>query len=273
LAEQPAHPSSEEIKVIDPKLKHLHAAYVTLLGVNIHDCPKSQIVSSIIKSVTAGEKSILVYINIYAINLAQTLPWFRSFLNNASLAYCDGYGVMLGAWLAGSRLSHRSTPPDWIADLVNECVSRSLTVYLLGGHPGVAERAAKIMIQQNPGLLISGVHHGYFNNAPESIHNQELVHAINSASPNILLVGMGMPLQEKWLAENWKDLKVGVALPVGALLDYLADEKQRPPRWMTNSGLEWAGRLFREPRRLWKRYLFGIPYFYYTILSRRLGSG
>jgi N-acetylglucosaminyldiphosphoundecaprenol N-acetyl-beta-D-mannosaminyltransferase len=273
LSGQPTNSSSEEIKIINLKLKYTHATSITLLGVHIHDLSKSEIVTSVMRTVIAGEQAIFVYVNIYAINLAQTLPWFRNFLNNAACAYCDGFGVLLGSRFAGSPLTYRSTPPDWIADLAYQCASRALTIFLLGGRPGVAERAAVALIQQNPGLRISGVHHGYFDTTQASIDNQGIIRAINELSPDILLVGMGMPLQEKWLDENVQHLKVKVALPVGALLDYMADEKRRPPRWMTNNGLEWAGRLFLEPRRLWRRYLLGIPYFYYLILSHRLGAG
>lgn len=221
----------------------------------------------------AGERAIFVYINVYAINLAQSLPWFRDFLNNATIAYCDGFGVLLGARLAGTPLTHRSTPPDWFSDLAAECASRAITIFLLGGRPGVAEQAALSLVRQHPGLLISGTHHGYFETEQRFTDNEELIQTINKSGSDILLVGMGMPLQEKWLDENCGHLKVKVALPVGALLDYIGHEKRRPPRWMTSYGLEWVGRLFIEPRRLWKRYLLGIPHFFFLILRHRLGLG
>jgi N-acetylglucosaminyldiphosphoundecaprenol N-acetyl-beta-D-mannosaminyltransferase len=273
LSRQSTNSSRRKSRVIDPDLENIHPAAIDLLGVHIHNLSKSDIVSSIIGKVIAGERAIFVYINIYAINLAQSLPWFRDFLNDAAIAYCDGFGVLLGARLVGTQLTHRSTPPDWISDLAAECASRAITIFLLGARPGVAERAALSLVRQHPGLRISGTHHGYFGTEQRGTANEELIQTINESGSDILLVGMGMPFQEKWLDENCGHLKVKVALPVGALLDYIGHEKRRPPRWMTSYGLEWVGRLFIEPRRLWKRYLLGIPHFFFLVLRHRLGSG
>jgi N-acetylglucosaminyldiphosphoundecaprenol N-acetyl-beta-D-mannosaminyltransferase len=273
LSGQSTNSSKPESGVTDPKHEGKHSAYVDLLGVHLHDLSKSEIVSSIIDTINAGERAIFVYVNIYAINLAHTLPWFRNFLNKAEAAYCDGFGVLIGARLAGYQLLHRSTPPDWIFDLAVECASRGITIFLLGGRSGVAERAASFLIQQLPELHINGSHHGYFDPTPAGVDNNNLVQRINQTGSDILLVGMGMPLQEAWLDENWEHLNIKVALPVGALLDYMGEEKHRPPYWMTKYGLEWAGRLFFEPRRLWKRYLLGIPKFFFMVFRQRLDLG
>jgi N-acetylglucosaminyldiphosphoundecaprenol N-acetyl-beta-D-mannosaminyltransferase len=74
-----------------------------------------------------------------------------------------------------------------------------------------------------------------------------------------------MPAQEKWIFENWEDLDIKVALPVGALFDYLSGEVYRAPNWMTDNGLEWFGRLLFEPGRLWRRYLIGNPLFIWRV--------
>ena len=244
---------------------------MNLLGVDIDDLSQADIVTSIINQVVTSERAIFAYVNIYAINLAQSLPWFREFLNSACCAYCDGYGILLGARLAGFQLAHRSTPPDWISSLAIECVSHSITMFLLGGRPGIAERAATSLTQRYPELKINGTHHGYLETVPNGNDNQSLIRTINSSHSDILLVGMGMPLQEKWLSENWPNIDIKVALPVGALLDYLAGDKRRPPHWLAAHGMEWAGRLVFEPRRLWKRYLIGIPYFFLLVIRLRLG--
>jgi N-acetylglucosaminyldiphosphoundecaprenol N-acetyl-beta-D-mannosaminyltransferase len=80
-----------------------------------------------------------------------------------------------------------------------------------------------------------------------------------------------MPLQERWLMENWDHIDANVALTGGAVFDYVSGELQRAPRWMTDNGLEWLGRLLIEPRRLWKRYLIGNPLFIWRVLKQRLG--
>lgn len=110
------------------------------------------------------------------------------------------------------------------------------------------------------------MHHGFFDKGTESAESREVVAMINAAKPDILVVGFGMPAQEKWIAENLSQLNVHLAIPVGAFFDYLAEDVVRAPRWMTDNGLEWLGRLFIEPRRLWKRYIVGNPLFLWRIL-------
>ena len=128
-----------------------------------------------------------------------------------------------------------------------------------------------ILKQQFTDLSIAGAQHGYFDKSPDSVENEAVLQAINATRPDILLVGLGMPLQERWLMENWDRIEAKVALPVGALFDYLAGEFPRAPRWMTDHGLEWLGRLIIEPRRLWRRYLLGNPRFLWQVLKQRWG--
>ncbi|MEZ4642784.1 MAG: WecB/TagA/CpsF family glycosyltransferase [Chloroflexota bacterium] len=80
-----------------------------------------------------------------------------------------------------------------------------------------------------------------------------------------------MPVQEKWLLENRENLNVNVIMTGGAVFDYVSGELQRAPKWMTDNGLEWLGRLLIEPRRLWRRYLVGNPVFLWRVLKQRLG--
>jgi N-acetylglucosaminyldiphosphoundecaprenol N-acetyl-beta-D-mannosaminyltransferase len=105
------------------------------------------------------------------------------------------------------------------------------------------------------------VHHGFFDHAPGSAENERVLAAINAARPDLLLVNMGMPRQEAWLAENWHSLDVRVAITAGALVDHVAGRVKRPPAWVADAGLEWAVRLALEPGRLWRRYLLGLPRF------------
>lgn len=244
--------------------------YTRLLGVKVGDLPVDQFVEKIIERVTTGKRLIAAYINVYSLNLAHDQPWFEEFLNGVPMTYCDGYGVILGARILGLPLKNRYTPPDWIEKLAAACARRGLSVYFLGARPGVAVKAAKRLKEKCPGLKIKGVQHGYFDKTTGGEDNQAVIQAINASSPDILLVGMGMPLQEKWLMDNWTQLQVAAALPVGALFDYMAGARHRAPKWMTNHGLEWLGRLVLEPGRLWKRYLVGIPRFLLRIIRELL---
>jgi N-acetylglucosaminyldiphosphoundecaprenol N-acetyl-beta-D-mannosaminyltransferase len=159
---------------------------------------------------------------------------------------------------------------DFAWDLAAYAETRDLSLFLLGARPGVAERAAAKLKQRFPDLHIAGTHHGYFDKALGSPQNEVVVDQINAANPDILIVGFGMPLQERWLMENWERLEASVALTGGAVFDYVSGELRRAPRWMTDHGLEWLGRLIIEPRRLWKRYLIGNPLFILRVLRQRM---
>jgi N-acetylglucosaminyldiphosphoundecaprenol N-acetyl-beta-D-mannosaminyltransferase len=145
------------------------------------------------------------------------------------------------------------------------------TMYFLGAKPGIAENAALRLRNRYPNLRIVGTRHGYFDKTPASPENESVVQDINRVAPNILLVAFGMPLQEHWLMENWENINADIALTGGAALDYVSGRLRRAPRWMTDSGLEWLGRLLIEPSRLWKRYLLGNPAFLWKVILQRWG--
>jgi N-acetylglucosaminyldiphosphoundecaprenol N-acetyl-beta-D-mannosaminyltransferase len=103
-----------------------------------------------------------------------------------------------------------------------------------------------------------------------SPENEAVLQEINASSPDILLIGLGMPLQEYWLMENRHDLNAGVVLTGGAVFDYVSGRLRRGPRLLTESGFEWLARLLIEPRRLWRRYIVGNPLFLLRVLKQRL---
>ena len=120
-------------------------------------------------------------------------------------------------------------------------------------------------------MNIAFTHHGLLQQNSGHPENEAVIQAINTAKPDILLVGFGMPLQEKWIMDNFERLDVKVIMPVGAAFDYVSGNVRRAPRWMTDHGFEWLGRLMIEPQRLWKRYIIGIPIFFWRIFLQRLG--
>lgn len=232
-----------------------------LFGVRINDLPLDRLLDNITSCANDNKRMIIANVNIHAMNLAYEQPDFRDCLNEADVVFCDGIGVMLGVRLTKQPLIHRYTPPDWIRELCFRCVQNEHALFLLGARDCVAQRAASVLQAEFPELQIAGAHHGFFNKHTDSSENLAIIQKINESEANILLIGFGMPLQELWLAENWSRLNVNIGLPVGALFDYVAGEVVRVPRWMTDNGFEWFGRLVIEPRRLWRRYIIGNPLF------------
>jgi len=237
---------------------------VTLVGVRINHIPLSRLLDVFVGSVERDNKIIISYVNIHALNIAYDTPWFRMFLNQSYLTFCDGIGIKLAARLTGQQLSFRFTPPDFMHHICEIAARSGWRIFFLGAKPGVAQRAADRLMDRFPGLQIK-THHGYFDKIPDGQENRMVVEQINQFHPHILVLGFGMPLQEKWILENLPSLKVNIAFPAGALFDYLSGELPRAPRWMTDNGLEWLGRLLIEPRRLWKRYILGNPLFFFRL--------
>lgn len=249
----------------------IEASY--LLGVAIHSVRLDRLLAITAERIQARERAILTYVNVHGMNLAYRLPWFRDFLNQSDIVFCDGFGVKWGGRLLGYHIPERFTPPDWLDRLAELAARQSFTMFLVGSRPGVAAKAADYLQGRCPGLRVVGTHHGYFDKTPGSADNEAVIQTINAARPDILIVGFGMPRQERWLMENWERIDARVALTVGAAFDYLAGEVRRGPRWMTDHGLEWLARLLIEPRRLWHRYLVGNPLFLSRVLRQRWGRG
>lgn len=242
---------------------------IRLLGIRIDDVPIDGIIQYMDAVLDSGTKAVVANVNIQAMNLAFQNAWLRSFFNRSELVFCDGYGVLLGAFLAGQSLAYRNTPTDWIDDLCTSAARRGRRMYLLGARDSVVSKAAFRLVSLYPSLKICGFHHGYFDTRPESRETKQVIKEIQESEANILLVGMGMPLQERWISDNFDRLSANVVMPVGALFDYVSGELRRPPRWMTRHGLEWLGRLVYEPGRLWRRYLLGNPLFVWRVLTQR----
>ena len=233
---------------------------IRLLGTDIDVLSLDQLLFAIRDCIENDRLVVMSYVNIHTLNIAYETPWFRDFLNRSYLTFCDGFGVKLAARLTGQDLPQRFTPPDFVESICDAARRQNWRVFFLGAKPGVAQRAADRLAARLPGLQIR-THHGYFDKSVDGTENRRAREQINQFQPQILVVGFGMPVQEKWILENILSLDINIALPAGAMFDYLSGEVRRGPRWLTDHGFEWLSRLAIEPRRLWKRYLIGNPLF------------
>jgi N-acetylglucosaminyldiphosphoundecaprenol N-acetyl-beta-D-mannosaminyltransferase len=241
-----------------------------LFGVRVDPLRLDDILDRIRVVVENNQRLLVCNLHVRGANLAYEQAWFRNFLNSADIVYCDGMGVKLGLQLLGYRLPERLTLADWMWRLAGSMEAQGASAYLLGNPPGVAEAAAKKLTEQFCELKIAGTHDGYFQKETGSLENEQVIAQINMARPDVLFVGFGMPLQEKWLMENWPRLDVRVAIACGAIFEYIAGTLPRGPRWMTEHYLEWLARLFISPRRYWKRYLRDNPLFIWRVAQQRL---
>ncbi len=241
---------------------------VNVLGVHVARLTTAQLNEQIRND---GSKRVLAYVNVHALNLARRDDRFRNFLNSADIAYCDGEGVRLGARILGKTLPPRTVLTYWIWEICALCQEHKRSLFLLGGPAPTVDEAARKLQVRYPALRIAGWHHGYFDHTGRE--SEEVVRAINDAAPDILFVGFGMPLQERWIEENMGKLNVNMILPSGSMVEYVAGRRSAAPEWMANHGMEWLFRLAQEPMRLWKRYVIGNPLFLARVLMQRMQEG
>lgn len=235
-------------------------ARLRVLGVRVDDMPASMLLDKIENAVVSGGRLMVVNANAHLVMLARSRPWIARLFDHADVVFCDGAGVQFAIHLLHGRLPHRHTPPEWIDELAHRLARRNASVYWLGGEQATAELAADRLYQRT-GLSSVGVHHGFFDITEGSAGTEAVVRDINRARPDVLLLNMGMPRQEAWLAANWDRLDVRVGITAGALVDHVAGRVRRPPAWVARYGLEWLVRLAIEPQRLWRRYVLGLPRF------------
>jgi N-acetylglucosaminyldiphosphoundecaprenol N-acetyl-beta-D-mannosaminyltransferase len=210
------------------------------------------------ESRTPGQ-SIIHYLNIHVANTAFRDSDLKQALTHADLVYCDGAGIVLGSKILGQPLPTRLTAADWFIDMLRYFAQENRRVYLLGGEPGVPEKALDAIRMQVPRHTVVGAHHGFILKAPED--EQRVIEEINACRPDILIVGFGTPLQELWIKRNRAALNVPVIYALGATLDFISGKVSRCPIWMGNVGLEWMYRLMVEPCRMASRYVIGNPWF------------
>lgn len=243
---------------------------INILGVQVHPLTVDQLHEELAQLIETDAHAEVLHVNVHGMNLSADNPWLRDYLNQAEIVFCDGAGIILGARILGQHIPERITYADWMWQLAEFAAARGYSFYFLGAKPGIAQTAADRMIAHFPELKIAGVRDGYFNKDNGHPDNEAVLADINAARPNILIVGMGMPMQERWLLDNWSRIDANIALTGGAVFDYISGDLKRAPTWMTDNGLEWLGRLLIEPRRLWQRYIVGNPVFLARVIRERL---
>ncbi len=239
---------------------------VTIDGLSVSCLTRDELTAQLKTSLRRRTTSLFCYANVHAANVAHDDPDFLNVLNRSDVLYCDGMGLRYAGILLRRNIPQRIALTDWVDDVMSCAEQLRVRVYLLGGAEGVADAAAQRLRMRYPRLRIAGWHHGYLTDE-SSAH---IVREVNRLNVDLLIVGMGMPLQERWIARVFDQLPPATILTAGSCLEYLSGNRSRCPMWMSRSGLEWLFRLLQEPRRLWRRYLIGNPRFLFRILLERL---
>lgn len=222
--------------------------------------------------IRSGRRGYLCTVNVAILMLMRSMPRLETFVNNAEFVVADGQPLIWASRLFSTPLPERVAGVDLVDALSERARREGFGIYLLGAHSEVVEEASRRLAGRYPGLKICGAADGYF---PPSA-GRERARAIAESGAEILIVAMGVPRQEFFIEDHWKELGVSFALGVGGSLDVVAGIRKRAPRPIQVLGLEWIFRLVQEPRKLWKRYLVTNSQFSFQLckeLLRRAGKG
>ncbi|MGB3649774.1 MAG: WecB/TagA/CpsF family glycosyltransferase [Rivularia sp. (in: cyanobacteria)] len=245
---------------------------VNICGVKIDNYSFDRVTERIVDHALTGVlPSYVVTPNAQHVISLQRDAVFRDIYDKAFLAVPDGVSLLWSAKFLQTPLNGRVNGTDLFEELSAVAEKKGLKIFLLGGRPGAAEAAKRVLLSRHPDLKIVGTHcppYG-FESQPEELAS--INSKIKAAAPDILFVGLGAPKQEKWIYENYQQLGVPVSLGIGVSFELVADMVQRAPLWMQKWGLEWLFRLIVEPKRLWKRYVMGNPQFLWLVIKQRLG--
>ncbi len=231
-----------------------------ILGTYIDPVNIKESIQAIKKAVKDGEAIRIVTANPEIIYQATEDVALQAIINTADLVVPDGIGVVWAARQLGIEVKERVTGIDLTEKILEEGNKSGWRIFLLGSRPGIAEIAISKLYKKYPGITFS-CYHGYFSKEDEP----EVIRRIRAFAPEILLVGLGAPLQEYWNMEN-KEL-ARVSMGVGGTIDVLSGQVSRAPRWVRSIGLEWLYRLVKEPNRISRQKK--LPYFVKKILYQK----
>jgi N-acetylglucosaminyldiphosphoundecaprenol N-acetyl-beta-D-mannosaminyltransferase len=238
---------------------------IDIFGVKVNKLSEETFLEVIRESISENKKVSIAYANADSLNKIYTDEKLRKIYNSFDLIHPDGTGVYLASeYLYGKKgLEIRLTGSDFYLKLISESIKNDWSYYFFGHTEEILEEIKKV----NPGLKIAGIHEGY------EFENEKVLTKINEISPDIIIIGLSCPKQEKWMYENMDKINFRVMLAVGDGIKVFAGKKIRGPEFMRKIGLEWLVRFFNNPLSNFKKYIIGIPLFIYRIIKQKLKSG
>ncbi len=237
----------------------------------VHACRFDEMTEAIVRTAALGEEpAYVVTPNVQHIALLAHDAYLRRVYAEAAFVLPDGVSILLAARVLGQRIPERVAGVDMFEALCRQAAREGLRVFLLGGRPGSAEKAAAKLKSQYPGLIVAGTCCPPLGFETDESEQDDVESSIRAARPHLLFVALGAPKQEYWIYEHARQLGVPVTMGIGGSFEMIGGVIARAPRWLQRAGLEWLYRVALEPRRLWKRYLIGMIQFAQVVMRQRL---
>ncbi|HEV2292232.1 MAG TPA: WecB/TagA/CpsF family glycosyltransferase [Tepidisphaeraceae bacterium] len=246
---------------------------IKLHGIELNAITEARCVEHVLDELDAGNGGVLVTPNLDHLRRCARDLTFNALLDEASIVVADGMPLVWASRIQRTPLPERIAGSDLISSLSAGAARRGHTIFLLGGAPGTAEAAAKVLQERNPNLKVAGIHCPPIGFEKNQDAMNAVIAALVAAQPSIVFVALGSPKQEYLINRIRKVLPDAWWLGVGVSFSFLAGDVKRAPAWMRRTGLEWFHRLLQEPRRLFHRYIVvGLP-FGLSLMSRAAWNG
>lgn len=237
-------------------------SYLEILGCRVHLLSKQEVLGFIKQALNPSQTLQVVTANPEMLLLAQKDEILKKIINSSELVVPDGEGLVWALKRKVAKNLGRITGIDLAEALFKIGAELSWRFFLLGGQPGVAEKARQNLLKIYPGLKIVGTYHGYFNEAETS----QIVEKISQSQPDLLFVGLGMGKQEKFIFENLNRLGARIALGIGGAMDVWSGRLKRSPGIFRKLKIEWLFRFIQEPRRF-RKLLSLIRFIFLTYIK------
>ncbi|MGP4060940.1 WecB/TagA/CpsF family glycosyltransferase [Halobacillus sp. H74] len=238
---------------------------VNILGIPFTNMDHVTLVQQLQQHIEQREKSFVVTANPEIVMRAHDDSYYMDCLQAASYITADGIGIVKASKLLKDPLPERVTGYDIMMEFLQIAEQKKYRVFLLGAHEDILQRAVRNINAHYPNIEVVGSRNGYFEWDDHTVAED-----IHQAQPDIVFVALGVPKQERWIAENYNKFNQGVFICVGGSIDVVSgDVKRAPMRWQ-NMNLEWLYRLMKQPSR-WRR-MHALPRFTYKVLRQKAGK-
>lgn len=245
----------------------LPLARVDVLGVGISPVTPQSTIQAIAGWIERRDRQYVCVTGVHGVMECQRDPSLLATHNASGLTVPDGMPMVWAGRWAGAPWVERVYGPDLMRAACRTGAARGWRMFLYGATSETLERLTAVLREQHPRLDIVGTIAPPFGDVPVELQ-REYVQQINAAEPDIVWVGLSTPKQETWMRANRAALTAPVLVGVGAAFDLVSGLKRQSPAWLQRIGMEWAFRLWTEPRRLWRRYARNNPAFLVSIARR-----
>ncbi|PCJ21099.1 MAG: hypothetical protein COB02_00495 [Candidatus Cloacimonadota bacterium] len=233
-----------------------------LMKIKIEEWKISELHDYISSSVEKKVPVDILNVNIHAMNLLHKDKDFFELMKSSDCVFCDGEGVRIAANFKGANIPYKITYADWMNQFLPYCEQKKHRLFFLGSDADTLKLSVNKVKQDYSKLNLVGSLDGFQS-------YEKIKKTLLEKKPEIIIVGMGMPLQEKVIRKLKLDHVCGVFLSGGAVFDYVSGSVKRAPKWMIILKLEWLFRLFQNPKRLFYRYIIGNPLFYLRVILNK----